>query len=397
MINKKRLSDFDFNNKKVLVRVDFNVPLQSGEVSDDNRLIEALPTINYLIKHNAKVILLSHLGRVKSDEDKKSKTLAPVAKRLEKLLNQKVIFINETHGSKLEIAINNLKSQEVLLMENTRFEDLNNNSESKNNPQLGKYWASLGDIFVNDAFGTAHRAHASNVGIAKNIKNSCIGFLIEKEVEMLSKILYKPSKPLIAIIGGAKVSDKIELINSLLKVVDKLIIGGGMAYTFLKAKNINIGKSLVELDKVQLAEKYLLQSGNKIILPIDFATTKEFANTKPIYTKTQSIDDDYMSLDIGPKSIELFRSELKNAKTVIWNGPLGVFEMSNYSKGTTAICQTIANLKGAFTVIGGGDSAAAAIQLGFKNQFSHISTGGGACLEFLEGKNLPGIDSINNA
>lgn len=397
MINKKKLNDFDFNNKKVLVRVDFNVPLQSGEVSDDNRLIEALPTIRYLLENNAKVILLSHLGRVKTAADKKSKTLSPIAKRLEKLLNQKVMFIDETRGSKLEVAINNLNSKEIILMENTRFEDLNNNAESKNNPELGKYWASLGDIFVNDAFGTAHRAHASNVGIAKNIKYSCIGFLIEKEVDMLSKVLYKPAKPVVAIIGGAKVSDKIELINSLLKVVDKLIIGGGMAYTFLKAKNINIGKSLVELDKVPLAEKYLLQSDNKIILPIDFATTKDFANTKPIYTKTQSIDNDYMSLDIGPKSIELFTNELKNAKTVIWNGPLGVFEMSNYSRGTTAICQTIANLRGAFTVIGGGDSAAAAIQLGFKNQFSHISTGGGACLEFLEGKVLPGIESINNA
>ncbi|AGR41540.1 phosphoglycerate kinase [Spiroplasma taiwanense] len=396
---KKTLNDIQISGKTVLVRVDFNVPLKDGVITDDNRINAALPTINYLVENNAKIVLFSHLSRIKEEADKSKKSLAPIAKRLEELAKRSVKFVAQTRGTELETSIKNLKEGDILLVENTRFEDVKDNEvvkyESKNNPELGKYWASLGDIFVNDAFGTAHRAHASNVGIALNISQSCVGFLVQKELEMLSKGIDNPEHPFVAIIGGAKVSDKIGVIDNLLTKADKIIIGGGMAYTFFKAQGHNIGKSLCEEDKVALAKQYLEKSNGKIILPVDSANNTDFKDTSGTISSID-LPDDVMGLDIGPKSIELFQSILKDAKTVAWNGPMGVFEFENFKKGTVGVCEAIANLNNSFTLIGGGDSAAAAIQLGFKDKFTHISTGGGASLEYLEGKELPGVESIQN-
>ncbi|WP_339039761.1 MULTISPECIES: phosphoglycerate kinase [unclassified Spiroplasma] len=395
-MNKKTLKDLDFKNKKVIVRFDFNVPLENGKITDDTRIKASIETIKYLQNQDAKIIMLSHLGRIKSEADKENNTLAPVAKRLSEILKENVIFINETRGTNLETAINNLKNKELLLIENTRFEDLNGNKESTNNPELGKYWAHLGDVFVNDAFGTAHRAHASNVGIATNIKNSCVGLLIEKELTMLNKITVNPEHPFIAVLGGAKVSDKIDVIKQLLTKADKVLVGGGMAYTFMKALNYKIGDSLLEKDKIDIAKEIIELGKGKLILPIDFVIAPEFKDIKGKITNNENIDDGYEGMDIGPKTIKLFENTLINAKTVFWNGPLGVFEMSNFVNGTKNICKTISQLKGAFTLIGGGDSAAAAVKFGYENKFSHISTGGGASLEYLEGKDLPGINAIEN-
>lgn len=395
-MNKKTLKDLDFKNKKVIVRFDFNVPLENNKITDDTRIKASIETIKYLQNQDAKIIMLSHLGRIKSEADKAKNTLAPVAKRLSEILKENVIFINETRGINLETAINNLKNKELLLIENTRFEDLNGNKESTNNPELGKYWAHLGDVFVNDAFGTAHRAHASNVGIATNIKNSCVGLLIEKELTMLNKITVNPEHPFIAVLGGAKVSDKIDVIKQLLTKADKVLVGGGMAYTFMKALNYKIGDSLLEKDKIDIAKEIIELGKEKLILPIDFVIAPEFKDIKGKITTNENIDDGYEGMDIGPKTIKLFENTLINAKTVFWNGPLGVFEMSNFVNGTKNICKTISQLKGAFTLIGGGDSAAAAVKFGYENKFSHISTGGGASLEYLEGKDLPGINAIEN-
>ncbi|WDA54086.1 MAG: phosphoglycerate kinase [Spiroplasma endosymbiont of Drosophila atripex] len=395
-MNKKTLKDLDFKNKKVIVRFDFNVPLENGKITDDTRIKASIETIKYLQNQDAKIIMLSHLGRIKSEADKEKNTLAPVAKRLSEILKENVIFINETRGTNLETAINNLKNKELLLIENTRFEDLNGNKESTNNPELGKYWAHLGDVFVNDAFGTAHRAHASNVGIATNIKNSCVGLLIEKELTMLNKITVNPEHPFIAVLGGAKVSDKIDVIKQLLTKADKVLVGGGMAYTFMKALNYKIGDSLLEKDKIDIAKEIIELGKEKLILPIDFVIAPEFKDIKGKITTNENIDDGYEGMDIGPKTIKLFENTLINAKTVFWNGPLGVFEMSNFVNGTKNICKTISQLKGAFTLIGGGDSAAAAVKFGYENKFIHISTGGGASLEYLEGKDLPGINAIEN-
>lgn len=395
-MNKKTLKELDFKNKKVIVRFDFNVPLENNKITDDTRIKASIETIKYLQNQDAKIIMLSHLGRIKSEADKAKNTLAPVAKRLSEILKENVIFINETRGTNLETAINNLKNKELLLIENTRFEDLNGNKESTNNPELGKYWAHLGDVFVNDAFGTAHRAHASNVGIATNIKNSCVGLLIEKELTMLNKITVNPEHPFIAVLGGAKVSDKIDVIKQLLTKADKVLVGGGMAYTFMKALNYKIGDSLLEKDKIDIAKEIIELGKEKLILPIDFVIAPEFKDIKGKITTNENIDDGYEGMDIGPKTIKLFENTLINAKTVFWNGPLGVFEMSNFVNGTKNICKTISQLKGAFTLIGGGDSAAAAVKFGYENKFSHISTGGGASLEYLEGKDLPGINAIEN-
>ncbi|WP_174481505.1 phosphoglycerate kinase [Spiroplasma endosymbiont of Danaus chrysippus] len=395
-MNKKTLKDLDFKNKKVIVRFDFNLPLENGKITDDTRIKASIETIKYLQNQDAKIIMLSHLGRIKSEADKAKNTLAPVAKRLSEILKENVIFINETRGTNLETTINNLKNKELLLIENTRFEDLNGNKESTNNPELGKYWAHLGDVFVNDAFGTAHRAHASNVGIATNIKNSCVGLLIEKELTMLNKITVNPEHPFIAVLGGAKVSDKIDVIKQLLTKADKVLVGGGMAYTFMKALNYKIGDSLLEKDKIDIAKEIIELGKEKLILPIDFVIAPEFKDIKGKITNNENIDDGYEGMDIGPKTIKLFENTLINAKTVFWNGPLGVFEMSNFVNGTKNICKTISQLKGAFTLIGGGDSAAAAVKFGYENKFSHISTGGGASLEYLEGKDLPGINAIEN-
>ena len=396
---KKTLKDLDVKGKKVLVRVDFNVPIKDGVITNDNRITAALPTLKYILENGGRVIAFSHLGKVKEEADKASKTLAPVAKRLEELLGKPVKFIPETRGPELEKAVSELKDGEILMFENTRFEDLDGKKESKNDPELGKYWASLGDVFVNDAFGTAHRAHASNVGVASNIAESAVGFLIEKEINFIGGAVDNPERPLVAILGGAKVSDKIGVIENLLDKADKVIIGGGMMFTFLKAQGKNTGKSLLEEDKVELAASLIAKAKDKgveLILPVDAVVAKEFSND--VEFKTVSVDeisDDVMGLDIGAESVALFEKALEGAKTVVWNGPMGVFEMSNYANGTIGVCKAIAELKDAKTIIGGGDSAAAAIQLGFADKFSHISTGGGASMEYLEGKVLPGVAAIS--
>ena len=393
---KKIVTDLQVEGKKVLVRVDFNVPLKDGVITDDNRIVQALPTIKYLVDHNAKVILFSHLGKVKSEEDKAKLSLRPVAERLSELLEKPVTFVPETRGEKLEAAIDALKEGDVLLFENTRFEDLDGKKESKNDPELGKYWASLGDLFVNDAFGTAHRAHASNVGIASQLE-SAAGFLMEKEIKFIGGAVDNPERPFVAILGGAKVSDKIGVINSLLDKADKVLIGGGMAYTFFKAMGREVGLSLLELDRVELAKEIMEKAGDKLVLPIDNVVAKEFSNDAvATIVASDAIPADQEGLDIGPKTVELFASYLKDAKTVVWNGPMGVFELPNFAKGTIGVCEAIANLEGATTIIGGGDSAAAAISLGYADKFTHISTGGGASLEYLEGKELPGVAAISD-
>ena len=393
---KKTIEDLDLKDKKVLVRVDFNVPLKDGVIGDDTRIKAALPTIQYVIDHDGKAILFSHLGRVKTEEDKAGKSLAPVAKRLGELLGKEVTFVPETRGAELEAAIANMKDGDVLVFENTRFEDVDGKKESKNDPELGKYWASLGDVFVNDAFGTAHRAHASNVGIASTGIPTVAGFLMEKEIKFIGEAVEDPKRPMIAILGGAKVSDKIGVIKNLIPKADKIMIGGGMTYTFYAAKGMKIGKSLVETDKIDLAKELIAEAGDKLVLPIDNVCAAEFSNDVPTETIEGEIEGDVMALDIGPASVALFAETLAGAKTVVWNGPMGVFEMSNFANGTIGVCEAIANLEGATTIIGGGDSAAAAEQLGFADKFTHISTGGGASLELLEGKTLPGLAAIND-
>lgn len=396
-MRKKTLEDLHVNGKKVLVRVDFNVPIKDGIITDDNRIVQALPTINYLLDEDAKIILFSHLGRVKTEEDLKKNSLKVVAERLQELLGKPVNFIPQTRGPVLEAAIKAMNNGDIVMVENTRFEDLDGKKESKNDPELGAYWASLGDVFVNDAFGTAHRAHASNVGIA-SLKEAAAGYLMEKELHYIGDTVENPERPFVAILGGAKVSDKIGVIENLLKKADKILIGGGMAYTFMKALGYNIGTSIVEEDKLELASSLLEKANGKLILPVDLVVSKEFApDATHRVTTYKDILDDEMGLDIGPKTIKLFKKELKGAKTVVWNGPLGVFEFEAFAKGTRSICEILAKLKDARTIIGGGDSAAAAIQMGYKDDFTHISTGGGASLEFLEGKELPGVTSLDDA
>lgn len=393
---KKVVTDLDLKDKKVLVRVDFNVPMKDGKITNDNRIVAALPTIEYILEQNGKAILFSHLGKVKTEEDKEGKSLRPVAVRLSELLGKEVKFVPTTRGTELEKAIDELKDGEVLLFENTRFEDIDGKKESKNDPELGKYWASLGDVFVNDAFGTAHRAHASNVGIASNLE-SAAGFLMEKEIKFIGGVVDNPARPLVAILGGAKVSDKIGVIENLLTKADKVLVGGGMTFTFMAAQGQEIGKSLLEADKVELAKGLLEKAGDKLVLPVDAVVSKEFSNDAPFHTvSADSIPADEMGLDIGQATIDLFTKELQGAKTVVWNGPMGVFELSNFAKGTIGVCEAIANLTDATTIIGGGDSAAAAMDLGFADKFTHISTGGGASLEYLEGKELPGVASISD-
>ncbi|EFQ5019112.1 phosphoglycerate kinase [Listeria monocytogenes] len=393
---KKVVTDLDLKDKKVLVRVDFNVPMKDGKITNDNRIVAALPTIEYILEQNGKAILFSHLGKVKTEEDKEGKSLRPVAARLSELLGKEVKFVPTTRGPELEKAIDELKDGEVLLFENTRFEDIDGKKESKNDPELGKYWASLGDVFVNDAFGTAHRAHASNVGIASNLE-SAAGFLMEKEIKFIGGVVDNPARPLVAILGGAKVSDKIGVIENLLTKADKVLVGGGMTFTFMVAQGQEIGKSLLEADKVELAKGLLEKAGDKLVLPVDAVVSKEFSNDAPFHTvSADSIPADEMGLDIGQATIDLFTKELQGAKTVVWNGPMGVFELSNFAKGTIGVCEAIANLTDATTIIGGGDSAAAAMDLGFADKFTHISTGGGASLEYLEGKELPGVASISD-
>ncbi|MDE1548852.1 phosphoglycerate kinase [Jeotgalibaca caeni] len=395
-MTKKVVTDLDVAGKKVLVRADFNVPMKDGEITNDNRIVQALPTIKYLIDNKAKVILFSHLGKVKTEEDKAKLSLKPVATRLAELLDQAVPFVAETRGQELEAAINSLQDGEVMMFENTRFEDIDGKKESKNDPELGKYWASLGDLFVNDAFGTAHRAHASNVGIASNLE-SAAGFLMDKEIKFIGGAVDNPARPFVAILGGAKVSDKIGVIENLLKKADKVIIGGGMAFTFAKAQGKEIGTSLLEVDKVDLAKELLERAGDKLILPVDARLATSFSNDAAAgVVSIDEIPADKQGLDIGPESEALFAKELQGAKTVVWNGPMGVFEFENFAQGTIGVCEAIAKLSDATTIIGGGDSAAAAMQLGFADDFTHISTGGGASLEYLEGKELPGVAAISD-
>lgn len=393
----------DLEGKKVLVRVDFNVPIKNGVISDDNRIVAALPTIKYIIEHGGKAILLSHLGRVKSDADKKELTLKPVAERLSELLEKPVTFVPENEGKEVEDAVAAMKNGEVIVLENTRFQDIDNDfgkRESKNDPTLGEYWASLGDIYVNDAFGTAHRSHASNTGIATAMKAAgklaAAGYLMEKEIKFLGNAVSNPVHPFVTILGGAKVSDKIGVITNLIPKSDHILIGGGMAYTFLAAQGHKIGKSLFEEDKVELAKELLAKAGDKIVLPVDHVAATEFSNDATHEVVDIDIPDNEMGLDIGPKTVEKFKEILKDAKTVVWNGPMGCFEMPNYAEGTLEVGRALANLTDAITIIGGGDSTAAAKQLGIAPKITHISTGGGASLNYLEGKELPGIACISD-
>ena len=401
---KKLVTDLDVTGKKVIVRVDFNVPLKNGEITDDNRIVAALPTIKYLVEHGARVILLSHLGKIdykKTDEEiaaaKKKNNMAPVAKRLqEKLEGTKVVFVDATRGAELEKAVSELKDGEVLLMQNTRYEK----GESKNDEELGKYWASLGELYVSDAFGSVHRAHASTVGIPTYLP-SAVGFLIEKELKFLGDAVENPVRPFVGILGGAKVADKLAVISNLLEKCDTLIIGGGMAYTFLKAQGKEVGKSLVDDTKLDYCKEMMEKAdklGKKLLLPIDTVVASSFPDPidGPIETEVVSSDDipaDKEGLDIGPKTAELFAEVVKSAKTVVWNGPMGVFENPTLDAGTKAVAKALAECDGT-TIIGGGDSAAAIKQLGYADKVSHVSTGGGASLEFLEGKGLPGVDVI---
>ncbi len=391
---KKTIKDFDLNNKRVIIRCDFNVPIKDGVIQDDNRIVQSLATIRYAIENNAKVILMSHLGRIKEAADMEKNSLSVVAKRLSELLNRPVIFVHATRGMELENAVKSLTAGDVLLMENTRYEDLEGKKESSNDPELGKYWASLGDIFINDAFGTCHREHASNVGIATHLPSG-LGFLVEKEYNELS-ILTNPEHPFVVILGGSKVSDKIGVIENLVTKADKIVIGGGMAYTFLKAKGINIGKSILDEESIDFCKGILENYSDKIVLPVDNVVAKEFSNEAPNRTcNVEETAEDEQGLDIGPKTVELFNSVLDTAKVVFWNGPLGVYEFSNYTKGTESVLAKLVTID-AKTILGGGDIVAAATKLEYKDKVTHASTGGGVTLEFMEGKELPGVVSIND-
>ena len=397
---KLTVEDLPLEGKKVLMRVDFNVPIKDGVVGDDNRIVAALPTIKYVIEHGGRAILFSHLGRIKKEEDMPGLSLRPVAERLSNLLNKPVTFVPVTEGKQLEDAINNMNNGDVLLVQNTRYEDVKDGEyvkrESGNDPELGKYWASLGDVFVNDAFGTAHRKHASNVGIATNMPGKAAGgYLMQKEIKFLGDAVDNPERPFVAILGGAKVSDKIGVIDHLLDKADKIIIGGGMAYTFYAAKGIKTGDSLVEKDKIDVAKQILDKAGDKIVLPIDNVVADKFDNDANTKVVEGDIDDGWMALDIGPKSIKEFENVLKDAKTVVWNGPMGVFEKPNFAKGTLEVGKFLGTLADATTIVGGGDSTAAVKQLGVAGKLTHISTGGGASLTYLEGKVLPGIAAIS--
>ena len=394
---KLTVKDVELKGKKVLVRVDFNVPVKDGVITNDNRITAALPTIKYILEQGGRAILFSHLGRVKEEADKAGKSLAPVAADLATKLGQEVKFIpGVTRGAELEAAVNALEDGQVLLVENTRFEDVDGKKESKNDPELGKYWASLGDgIFVNDAFGTAHRAHASNVGISANVEKAVAGFLLENEIAYIQEAVEAPERPFVAILGGSKVSDKIGVIENLLEKADKVLIGGGMTYTFYKAQGIEIGNSLVEEDKLDVAKALLEKANGKLILPVDSKEANAFAGyTEVRDTEGEAVSEGFLGLDIGPKSIAKFDEALTGAKTVVWNGPMGVFENPDFQAGTIGVMDAIVKQPGVKSIIGGGDSAAAAINLGRADKFSWISTGGGASMELLEGKVLPGLAAL---
>ena len=397
MLNKKSVDDLNVKGKKVLVRCDFNVPIIDGKITDENRIVAALPTIKKLIGDGAKVILCSHMGKPKG-EPKPELSLAPVAVRLSEKLGINVIFAKDDNvvGENAKKAVAEMKDGDVVLLENTRYRK----EETKNEENFSKELASLADVYVNDAFGSSHRAHCSTVGVTNFVSESAVGYLMDKEIAFLGNAVENPVRPFVAILGGAKVSDKINVINNLLDKVDTLIIGGGMAYTFAVAQGGKVGKSLLELDKVDYAKEMMKKAeekGVKLLLPIDTVVSQEFSNdAETMVVPTLEIPDEWEGLDIGPKTRELYAEALKGAKTVIWNGPMGVFEMPTFAKGTIAVAEAMAALEGATTIIGGGDSAAAVNQLGFGDKMSHISTGGGASLEFLEGKELPGVAAVND-
>lgn len=394
--NKKTIEDIEVTGKKVLVRCDFNVPLKDGKITDENRLIGALPTIKYIMEKGGKVILCSHLGKPKG-EPKEELSLVPVAKRLSQLLNREVLFPadNEVVGENARTAVENMKNGDVILLQNTRYRK----EETKNEETFSKELASLADIFVNDAFGTAHRAHCSTVGVTEFVETSVCGYLIQKELKFLGNAVENPQRPFVAILGGAKVSDKINVINNLLEKVDTLIIGGGMSYTFQKTQGYTIGSSLLEEDKIDYAKEMIekaKEKGVRLLLPVDNIVAEKFAeDAEAIITEDQNIKEGYMGLDIGPKTSKLYAEAVQRAKTVVWNGPMGVFEFEKFAKGTIEVAKAMAESE-ATTIIGGGDSAAAVNQLGFGDKMTHISTGGGASLEFLEGKELPGIAALND-
>ncbi len=396
LLNKKTVDDINVNGKRVLVRCDFNVPLQEGKITDDTRLVAALPTIKKLIQDGGKVILCSHLGKPKG-EPKPELSLAPVAEALTKLLGQPVKFAADANvvGENAKAAVEQMKDGEVVLLENTRYRA----EETKNGEAFSKELASLCDVFVNDAFGTAHRAHCSNVGVTQYVDTAVVGYLMEKEINFLGNAVNNPARPFVAILGGSKVSSKISVINNLLEKVDTLIIGGGMAYTFMKALGEEVGKSLLEEDYIEYAKEMLEKAKSKnvnLLIPVDTVVAKEFSNDAAYHTVERGqIAADEQGLDIGEKTCKLYADAIKSAKTVVWNGPMGVFEMSNFAKGTIAVAQALADID-ATTIIGGGDSAAAVNQLGFGDKMTHISTGGGASLEFLEGKELPGVAAAND-
>lgn len=390
-MNKKTIEDIDVAGKRVLVRCDFNVPLdKDGNITDENRIIGALPTIKYLIEHNAKVILCSHMGKPKG-EPKPEFSLAPVAKRLSEKLGKEVVFAADATvvGDNAKKAVAEMKDGDVVLLENTRYRA----EETKNGEELSRELASLAEIFVNDAFGTAHRAHSSTVGVTKYLPAVC-GYLIQKEIQFLGNAVNNPVRPLVAILGGSKVSSKISVIENLLDKVDKLIIGGGMAYTFMAAKGYEVGDSLLEADYIDYAKEMMKKAGDKLLLPVDTVVAKEFSNdAESKIVGEGGIEKGWQGVDIGPESVKLFSENIKSAKTVVWNGPMGVFEMPNFAKGTNAIARVLAEID-ATTIIGGGDSVAAVNQAGLGDKMTHISTGGGASLEFLEGKELPGIAAL---
>lgn len=396
MLNKKTVNDLEVKGKKVLVRCDFNVPLKDGAITDENRITAALPTIKALIEKGGKIILCSHMGKPKG-EPKPELSLAPVAKRLSELLDKNVTFANDNEvvGENAKKAVENMNDGDVVLLENTRFRI----EETKNQEAFSKELASLADVFVNDAFGSSHRAHCSTVGVTSFIEESAVGFLMEKEIEYLGNAVNNPNRPFVAILGGAKVADKIAVINNLLEKVDTLIVGGGMAYTFFKAQGHNIGTSLLDESGIEFAKEMLVKAKEKgvnFLLPVDTVVAKEFKNDTEFKTvNSDSIPDGYMGLDIGEKTQKLFADAVKDAQTVVWNGPMGVFEFENFAHGTVAVAKALSEIT-ATTIIGGGDSAAAVNILGFGDKMSHISTGGGASLEFLEGKDLPGVVAVND-
>lgn len=388
---KKSITDLNLTGKRVIIRCDFNVPMKNGEITDDTRIVESLDTIRYAVSERAKVILMSHLGRIKEESDKSKNTLAPVAERLSELLHRPVLFINKTRSDTLIKTVQEMNEGDILLVENTRFEDLDGKKESGNDDELATYWANLGDIFINDAFGTIHRSHASNVGIGSKLPNA-IGFLVEKELKALSR-LDNPQHPYIVILGGSKVADKIGVIKNLIEKADKIIIGGGMAFTFLKAAGYSIGSSILDEENIEFCKQMLTNYPGKIILPVDVqaATSLEDENSRIV--KINELSATEKGLDIGPETVQEFCDILKTAKTVVWNGPLGVYENPKYCVGTEQVLRFLTD-NHIDTILGGGDIVAAASQLGYKDKVSHASTGGGATLEYLEGKSLPGLEVI---